>query len=64
MTQAYTSPGSPEAVKKGCLCPILDNHHGKGYKGIEGIFIYNGNCPLHAVPYEHVEQITEEESNA
>lgn len=64
MTQAYTSPGSPEAVKKGCLCPILDNHHGQGYQGIKGIYVYSGNCPLHAVPYKRVEQITEEESNA
>lgn len=64
MTPEEPSPGSLEAVKKGCLCPILDNHHGKGYKGIEGIFIYNGNCPLHAVPYEHVEQFKKEESNA
>lgn len=64
MTPEEPSPGSPEAVKKGCLCPVLDNHNGKGYKGIEGIYIYNGSCPLHAVPYEDVEQITEEESNA
>lgn len=64
MTPEDPSPGSPEAVKKGCLCPILDNHHGQGYQGIKGIYVYSGNCPLHAVPYERVEQIIEEGSNA
>ena len=23
------NPGSPEAVKLGCICPVLDNCHGK-----------------------------------
>lgn len=63
-THEEPSPGSPEALKKGCLCPILDNHHGRGYQGIQGIYVYSGNCPLHAVPYDNVEQIIEEESNA
>ena len=57
-------PGSPEAIKKGCRCPILDNHHGKGYHGIQGIYVYSGNCPLHAVARDHVEQIKEGECNA
>lgn len=42
------NPGSDEAVKRGCKCPIMDNHYG------EGVF-FNGafqfwmamDCPLH-----------------
>ena len=41
------NPGSAEAVKQGCQCPIIDNGHGHGYKGCEGVFVINGDCPLH-----------------
>ena len=41
------NPGSCEAIKKGCLCPVLDNHHGEGYRGRKDVFIRNGDCPLH-----------------
>ena len=27
------NPGSKEAREQGCLCPIIDNEHGKGYLG-------------------------------
>lgn len=45
------NPGSPEAVEKGCTCPILDNGYGRGtpYRG-EVEFWISGDCPLHAVP--------------
>lgn len=26
-------PGSDEAVQKGCICPRIDNHYGKGKNG-------------------------------
>jgi hypothetical protein len=39
------NPGSDEAIKQGCTCPVLDNAHGKGsYRG--GFFI-TADCPLH-----------------
>ena len=42
------NPGSPEAVKAGCKCPVLDNGHGKGgVWGIEGAYWINVCCPLH-----------------
>lgn len=41
------NPGSPEAVKLGCRCPVLDNAHGKGYMGIEALFVYSASCPIH-----------------
>lgn len=50
------NPGSNEAVDKGCLCPVLDNCHGKGIfdspKGnfpSRGIFWINEDCPLHGI---------------
>ena len=47
-TNAVPHPGSPEAVAKGCTCPILDNAHGGGYLGIPGMFVMTAGCPLHA----------------
>ena len=41
-------PGSPEAIDLGCKCPVMENHHGKGYMGVAGVFVYSGDCPLHA----------------
>ena len=44
------NPGSKEAREQGCLCPVLDNEHGKGYlgDGKQFGFVINENCPLHA----------------
>jgi hypothetical protein len=42
-------PGSPEAVRGGCICPVMDNAHGKGIGGdgeSHGWWITDG-CPLH-----------------
>lgn len=41
------NPGSDEAIKQGCICPVIDNAHGKGYMGKEGVFVFTGDCPLH-----------------
>ena len=44
------NPGSPEAVAKGCTCPVIDNHHGRGF-GVDGKqFWMDGGCPLHGWP--------------
>ena len=42
-------PGSEEAIKQGCTCPVLDNGHGTGYMGQKDVFIYNGDCPVHSI---------------
>ena len=42
------NPGSDEAVAQGCLCPVMDNAHGWGARGKEGVFWIDGGCPLHA----------------
>ncbi len=41
-------PGSKEAVDLGCTCPVMDNHYGRGYQGVEGIYVYNQDCNLHS----------------
>ena len=41
------NPGSKQAQDIGCLCPVLDNAHGKGYMCIEGVFVYREDCPIH-----------------
>lgn len=48
MSIEILNPGSPSAVREGCLCAIVDNHYGKGItiKGKQEFWI-NGDCPLH-----------------
>ena len=43
------NPGSDEAVAKGCVCAVLDNHHGEGFMwGGEGqCFWVNEDRSLH-----------------
>lgn len=40
------TPGSQEAIKKGCLCPVMDNNGGRGF-GEPPMYWVNNNCPLH-----------------
>lgn len=42
------SPGSPEAVSKGCTCPLMENRCGSGvaYKGKRAFYLDHG-CPVH-----------------
>ena len=41
------APGSDAAIKMGCKCPVMDNNNGKGYMGLEGVFVYNLDCKVH-----------------
>ena len=41
------NPGSDEAIKQGCTCPVMDNEHGRGYMGIKGTYVWVMDCPLH-----------------
>mgnify|MGYP001582440674 CR=1 FL=1 len=41
------SPGSPEAVTKGCRCPVIDNAHGRGCGWGPDNFWINEDCPMH-----------------
>jgi hypothetical protein len=48
-TKDVPDPGSPEAVKLGCTCPIDDNQNEEGITTSEPITIFwvNGKCKLH-----------------
>lgn len=52
MSDVTIPPGSPEAIKSGCLCPVMDNHHGKGIT-VNGktAFWINSECPIHGANY-------------
>jgi len=46
------NPGSREAIKAGCTCPVLDNEYGEGaYIGLDGkpLFWIDPDCPLHGM---------------
>lgn len=47
MTDEFLPPGSDEAIEAGCTCPVLDNAHGEGYMGQEGVYVYVEGCPIH-----------------
>ena len=53
-TKAVPNPGSDEALRLGCRCPVIDNGHGRGYMGgakdEDGntVFVYRVGCPVHA----------------
>lgn len=46
-----TNPGSAEAKRLGCSCPVLDNAYGKGAikdgKISSGAFYTDPDCPIH-----------------
>ena len=41
--------GSPEAIAKGCTCPVSDNARGRGYLGDGERFgwVVVESCPIH-----------------
>ena len=43
------NPGSPAATQQGCLCAVIDNHHGEGFPWRDGPnkFWISADCPLH-----------------
>jgi hypothetical protein len=45
------NPGSEEARKLGCKCPVMDNHGGQGVPVGNGDFMfwYTVDCPVHTV---------------
>jgi len=42
-------PGTKEAEALGCICPIHDNHSGRGWGGDGKKYgwVFTENCPLH-----------------
>lgn len=46
---AVPNPGTEEAIAKGCRCPIIDNHFGRGVPSRDGrLFYYTASCPVHS----------------
>ena len=43
------NPGSDEAIKAGCTCPVLDNGRGRGSSFGDGAYWINANCPLYGL---------------
>lgn len=44
------NPGSPEAVARGCTCPVIDNHHGRGVPASDGPWFWHTvGCPVHVL---------------
>ena len=47
-TNAVPNPGTYEAVARGCICPVIDNEYGRGWKGKAGTYVYTVGCPFHS----------------
>lgn len=66
MATKVPPPGSVEAGKLGCTCPVLDNAHGRGWMGgcedEDGgpLYVFSLGCPVHE---PRVEIEDEEEPN-
>lgn len=57
------NPGSPEAGRNGCTCPVLDNGHGRGTAlpiKPDGSpqFWQSQNCPLHGTNLTKNQEVT------
>jgi hypothetical protein len=50
----YPNPGTDEAIKDGCQCPIMDNEYGRGYMGMPDVFVYNMECPIHGFKHKRI----------
>jgi len=46
--ESTPNPGSPDAVALGCLCPVMDNNHGKWAPYPPGGWWITAGCPVHA----------------
>lgn len=55
------NPGTEAAIKQGCICPVINNSYGKGWRGQEGIFILTAGCKVHPLP-DHLFKVVEKKS--
>lgn len=46
---AEPKPGTDAALSAGCLCPVIDNHFGRGRYGAGAVYgwLLHPSCPLH-----------------
>lgn len=45
------NPGSYDAVKAGCTCPVEQNNHGRTDGRSEPHFFVNTTCPVHTIEW-------------
>ncbi|MGW5556891.1 hypothetical protein ACWER9_06665 [Micromonospora sp. NPDC003944] len=50
MPDGKPNPGSQEAHDGGCLCPVLDNNHGKFPPYPPDGWWIREDCPMHRLP--------------
>lgn len=59
------NPGSDEAIKLGCTCPVDDNCNGQGFSGGKNgskLFWRSSDCPIHC--FKHQEKHSAKEHRA
>lgn len=61
MSEKIPDPGTEEAIEMGCICPVMDNNYGEGYMGMEGVFVFNCNCPVHGDEIKQIKQPKKED---
>jgi hypothetical protein len=43
-------PGSTKARDQGCTCPVMDNHHGEGFRRMgEQLWWIDSRCRMHGM---------------
>lgn len=52
--ESKPNPGTGEALKAGCRCPVMDNGRGHGWMGQPGIFVFSADCPVHVKVVSYV----------
>ena len=58
------NPGSEEAIKQGCICPVIDNYYGEGYMMQDGVFVIVQGCPLHDPDYEIAKEVKDGQADS
>jgi hypothetical protein len=56
------NPGSSEAIKQGCECPVMDNWRGSDELGRVRGFVVREGCPLHWADWVAEHEATKETS--
>lgn len=55
-TRKLPNPGTKEAIKQGCTCPVMDNEDRKG----TNLFVVSTNCPVHCPKLTRVFVVNED----
>ncbi len=61
MDTSPPNPGSDEAIKMGCKCPIMDNNHGKYAPWPPDGWWMVADCPIHQLNNATGDSVVQEE---